>query len=668
MIKRRFELTTSLGTVTAYPANSRKLVYKWKRNKDSLNFEKTLETKLIFRNDSKQAITDFTFLYEFEKTIATRCEEIICKIYKICTNGTETLEYTGIMPLKSGEWDLDTCTVSLSLEPQNDIYDCIRDNFDETDVSVTAVMPFYNGGPDVTCGYTVSDYDTNDMGYYFGYPPNGAPFGLYNIPIPGTYNAVYSYDLTVCVTMDGQSWTAVGHNLWARTHPSDPSGISSGKFNVYDEQISGMNNFLTTTRVVFNNYFFNDRQDPSNSSFYTMPFQSFAVLCYTIVAELLVKCDRDAALPMLRSDFFDWNPVGDTPGYIPSSIAKLPNNLSNPNYPDPSFKYIYLPRTPGINYVTGQTNHLTHLHYFPKSNIKNISASEWEQPQTPSLELSDNKLTFEEIESIWSGCFQAYWFIDTDGCMRVEHLSWFNNNSVLFDSTIAPHSNYNKANNKYAYVKELMPRKEKFYFDNNRDYLNGRAETTNANKNNEILYDSVCVDPDPSNNEKEYLVKKVVTDMQAVDASNNGFDEDYDNNGIFLCTVTFDAPTDTSNDTGGVFKNSLVIANVDEETHYLNADVTLYENGHVQWSNLIRRYLRDNRVLLIGKNGPDDITFSSRTRKHREQKNVILLHCCGDEEFNPNQGQIVTGLGTGDIFKAEQDTETNTIKITALHD
>ncbi len=95
---------------------------------------------------------------------------------------------------------------------------------------------------------------------------------------------------------------------------------------------------------------------------------------------------------------------------------------------------------------------------------------------------------------------------------------------------------------------------------------------------------------------------------------------------------------------------------------------TPYENAHVQWGNLIRRYLRDNRILNIGKNGPDNITFSSRTRKSKVQENIYIKNCCNNIDFEPLQASIITEIGNGIVDEAEYNTKTGLIKIKALHD
>lgn len=601
MARRKFKITTSLGSSYVNPANDNKIVYKWKKS-DNINYTLELSTKLIFRNDIKEGITDFDLLYGFEKNISTRCEDITLEIYKVC-NGVDILEFTGTMPLASGEWDLDRCNVALSLVAKNDVYDCINNNKKNIKVSVSELTPFAN---DI--------HSTNSA---------AAPFYLYDY-ISGNY-----------VFLDIGSFTAN-----ALVYDPQPWLYASGSEIRY-------------------------------------PYGTFATLCYRVVQRMLLECGYTNCEEVLRSDYFDWNATGDTVGYIASSIPKLPLTLSREKYPlgtlpgptdGPGYcnRWIYLPRTPGINYYTGQTNQLTHLLFMPKSNANNLTASTWEEPTTPDNEENSNAFSFEDIEKIWAIMFQAYWFIDSDGVMRVEHESWFENNAALYDTTDATNAPRNQANKKYKYKEELAPKKEIFLFSANRDKINGRVENY-ANQNNEILYGSICTNKNNDNNEKTYSLPQVTTDIKALNSKNDpDIAEFYDNSGINLFVCEFSTVSDIKDDVSMNYKFGLVDATNPSEVLRYSADLTTYPNAHIQWGNLIRWYLKSNRVLTQGVNGSDTITFDAQTIKTKEQVPVLYQLCC-DETFDPRQALVRTSIGDGEIQEAEYDTSTNIIKIKTLH-
>jgi hypothetical protein len=599
---RKYIITSSTTSVQVHPLNDEALVYKWTRIKDSVNYKLQLSTKLLFGNNLKLNITDFDFLYSYESNSLTRCETLTIDIYKTC-DGIELLEFSGIMPLNSGTWDLDKCIVTLEVKNNTSIYDCIEENKKETALPISQFMPYDNVPPN-------------------NYNPT---FFLYDYPQTST------------------EWTFLTVNSLK---------TSIGPYTPRNNPYSG---------------------NPNDGDY---PYILFAVLCDRVVRELLVKCGRADANIMIKSDYFDWNPVGDAIGYIGSPIPAPPTSLPAGNWPGIiayNFRFMMLPITAGINYVTGQYNKLTHLLYMPKSNANDRTATEWEQPVFSPFGVDDvngNRVSFADIEKIWAEMFQAYWFIDTDGAMRVEHISFFNNSANIYNSLSAENLKYNKANNKYAYQRETLPRKEIFKFSQNKDFLNGRIGLIYdvSNKYNEVLYDSICINKDKDNASTEVILPLVVTDIRSLDSKNSSEPDVYDRNGFFMCQASFSARYDLKPYFGGGFYIAETDATIEDELILSSSSIISYENAHVQWGNLIRRYLKDNRILQIGKNGPDNITFSARTRKSKIQENVYIKYCCNNIIFDPKQASVITGLGTGIVDEAEHNTKTGLIKIKALHD
>ena len=85
------------------------------------------------------------------------------------------------------------------------------------------------------------------------------------------------------------------------------------------------------------------------------------------------------------SDFFEWSPIGDTPGYVA-----------------------------GQNYVTGETNQVDHLVILQKSDAIDPTAS---NPATIG------EITLKEMLQFMVETFRVYWIIDDDGNLRLEHIS-----------------------------------------------------------------------------------------------------------------------------------------------------------------------------------------------------------------------------------------------------
>lgn len=87
------------------------------------------------------------------------------------------------------------------------------------------------------------------------------------------------------------------------------------------------------------------------------------------------------------SDFFEWNPPGDAPGYAP-----------------------------GINYVTGELSQVNHLAIEQKSDAIDPLAS---NPATRG------EMTFTELMAMLRVMFRCYWDIDEQGILRIEHWSYW---------------------------------------------------------------------------------------------------------------------------------------------------------------------------------------------------------------------------------------------------
>jgi len=609
--KRKFTITISSVETEVFPINDDNLDYKYKKIKDSVSYEKTLETRLIFGNNSKAGITDFDFFYGYEKNVSTKCLELAATIYKWCGNQWQE-EFVGIVALNEGQWDLDRCIVSLTLRNNTGVYAKID---------------------------KIKNKNNNAVSSYF-------------------QSGFFDY-----ITMINSSGTNDNHNLFYR--------------------VAGVPYYVNIDRLITSVFQFHPLIETLNTPQTRYPYELFATVCYEIVRELLIACGAPNSIKPLHSDFFDWDAIGDTPGYVGSGTAKITSADNQPVTVNTiSGKTdLYIPIDRGTNYVTGAPNKLTHLIVACKSNINNTAASEWEAPlaavynsTTSSYEIvaNSNKITFADIEKFWATQFQAFWFIDTDGSMRVEHISWFNNNSHLYDSTTADNMKYNIAKNKYEYDKNVLPNTEIFKYTVNRDILNGANIDTLSNKNNEIFYESICVNQNEGDNKKEYSLPLLVTDINAInsDTLRPGI---YDKKGLFMCQVSFSSVLGTYFNSGaGTLGTGYNIAwinvTIDNETLVGSVSPSIYENGHVQWANLIRRYLKDNRVLTSGLNGNDTITFTSRTIKSKKQKNIVIQNCCDDDEFIPEQALVRTELGDGEIEEAVYSTKTETIKINLLHD
>lgn len=254
--------------------------------------------------------------------------------------------------------------------------------------------------------------------------------------------------------------------------------------------------------------------------------------------------------------------------------------------------------TAADNPATLYTNKLLYLTIAQKSDIKNPDASD---PATTAM------LSWNELMDILWGIFQVCWDYDSGtDTINVEHISWFAGGVGIDLRT----QELCVATNKYNYLKDKMPKYEKWQFIESDD-LNFIGAP--------IWYDSKCVDPDPDSNVKKTTVN-VTTDLEYIinytdSISNEGF--------VILANY----------ENGGNYYVSLEVGAYDATVVKLNC--------HLSIANLHNYYFRHNRVLIEGYMNDDLITFwTAQKMKHQKCYAVI----CPDTGYDPTD-EITTELG-----------------------
>lgn len=290
------------------------------------------------------------------------------------------------------------------------------------------------------------------------------------------------------------------------------------------------------------------------------------------------------------SDFFEWNPIGDAPGYVA-----------------------------GINYVTGATNKLTWTTIAQKSDIIFPNDS-----QAATL----GKLTFDKIKTMLREVWNAFYFVDHNNNIRIEHESFFGATSS-YDAQSPPNATLNGKKRKWNYVKSDMPKFERFKWE---EALYG--DFIGA----DIYYNSICVNQDPKSNVSERGVDFITTDLYYIFQ----FPTDIDEQGFVLICNRFD----------GI-------------SYYVDSEIGLIsgmnlQNGHFTWSNLHFNYHRHGRVLLTGFMN-NILTGFFTARRTKSQKEICIQICCGSD-FDPYNNEILTELGSGIVKTAEESLKTHIIK------
>ena len=249
--------------------------------------------------------------------------------------------------------------------------------------------------------------------------------------------------------------------------------------------------------------------------------------------------------------------------------------------------------TEATNYVTGIENRMTLLTIAQKSDIKRPGSS---NPATIAM------LSFNELMEILR-MFNVYW--DYDGELIIEHISYFESlpGMDLRGQVLAEKSN------KYSYLKEKMPKFERFSFmeASNSDFIGVP-----------IRYESKCINPDPDSNISEYT-NRVTTDISMIEIeSESVVDEGF----VIFCNYLY----------GGNYYVYFTIGRLSLTSKY---------NNDLSWANLHHAFFKHNRVLSEGYMNNSLTEFAS-IQKNKQQE--VLAKVCREDNYDPRD-YITTELG-----------------------
>ena len=248
------------------------------------------------------------------------------------------------------------------------------------------------------------------------------------------------------------------------------------------------------------------------------------------------------------------------------------------------------------NYVTTAANKLMLLTIAQKSDIIRPASSD---PVTVAL------LSWNELMEILRGMFQVYWIYDhlTD-TIYVEHISYWNTFAAGLDLRVQALC---VATNKYSYIREKMPKYERFsWMEANDSSFIGVA----------IRYDSDCVNQDANSNIVETNLQ-VTTDLEFIYKNPEAIDDD----GWVILQNSGAGPTYT-------VEMELTVDTLD----------TLW-NAHLSWANLHHNYFRHNRVMIEGYINNTFVTFATAQKTKKQECTAIVC-----DNYNPND-DITTELG-----------------------
>lgn len=635
--------TSILGTVNKLvkryvdPLNFLNTKFVWEKQNDEIFFRKKLSGKLKFDNHIGN---DKDFDYFLNHILSNPCCKVKFVVEKRCselgfddlrTEQNWNIDWEGYITHNMGKWNLSHCNVETDIEV-DDEYTCLLDSKGE-EVNVLDGTPLHTvsitqetGLEEFECCTHLSgvlmglfsidhgcgiEYDhtrgpsastllqhivMGDCGKTIGTgiggwgikklvvtidpdnPGGHCIEGSEAVCLTGTFCITYIREWIYTFDIDGvpQQPSANGGNDWYNDSSSTIAGLPVTKWarnpsTTYDENDFSMDCSDYSNSLTFD--YSDSIPDPTTTTYETGRYLSDAA---TLVAR--TNCKQ---INGIRSDFFEINPVGDTPGYAA-----------------------------GTNYVTGAQNKIKNLLLIHMSDYLNPTA---DQPAFIG------NMTFEQLTQLWRVAFNAYWFVDDEGYIRVEHISWFSRAATVDTTTVANDNRHrNKSLKAFTFDRTETPIREEFTWQHqgNIDFVGFP-----------IKYSSPCVNP-------KKVIKSDLTFISTDTTFLTFLTSIEERDGFVLIALD---PDDNSQ--------------IDKEVGLLS---TLdLNNAHLSWANLHYNYHRHDRWLLDGNMNRVDETFLSAKKTKRQVPIRFAGGCCA--AINPLTDLITSELGDGQIDKMQKD-------------
>lgn len=432
--------------------------FQWEKDKDNYFMRMKYSGKVIFKND------DYTYLYS---ALNDQCCNVLFKVYKLC-DGEYSLYYRSNITRFEGTWNESQCTIESELPPV-DKYECILANAD-IDVNIYEVEQDFTN-------YFEDDFSAlgSGQGPFFEFLVRAtvpvAPSDIYTPASGADFKQLQGDGGYTNDPVTGNPWTIYARALMVVTYIGDPINfvvptIVGWTPDTANEIRAGGQIIVRYTQVLVNGNEPNFTQgmevpgtggdcefeaaqalalyDPVNDNciYVDYPNSGFitaynSVRMDAVISLMAAKCNN---IQLVTSDFFDYNAIGDTPGY-----------------------------SAGINYVTGYLNYVANNRISAMSDVLNAGGD-------TALYLN---YSFKRLMRDLNYMFNVYWFIDSEHRLRIEHDSWFINNLIVNVSSYS----YNKYMKSYTFIKEDTPNREKFTFKyaQNADFVGA-----------DIIYSDVC--------------------------------------------------------------------------------------------------------------------------------------------------------------------------------
>lgn len=555
-----------LGNVEAFPVND-KLSWEWKKEDKQHFLRKDLTTKLIFMNNAKLSIQDFNRLYQLERA-KDRCNKIKVTIQAKCDTAFQEV-YRGFATVLDGDWDVSFCRVDIKFTP-DDPYTCIFDNW-EKEINIlnrteTQNVEIFQGSIELSPLCTARED-------FLG---------------PNDYDRYSQAIASDCIDL-AEGWVVFEHHhYW--TSNNNPSNPEDGYWTISTQWMR--------EKV-------NDTAPPGGygwiavSGGYARP-----------VAKKLTF--ENIGYGVFRRKYEPLFPTGigiDNGRFLNDVLEMFFSEYCGFTLVSNFFGINADSTNPTNEAYTKAAEVLQEIMIFHKGDIVRHDASE----NNIYLNLTLKKL-LEQLIIMFNLKYEII-----DDKIYLEHWSYFLPNLRL-DLTTEKYEYVLDGNWKYNYLKEEVPRFERFLWEETTDLsdFDGIA----------IRYENECFSR--TNPDKTYPADKVTTNIEAM-LANDDLDSWTISENSFVLIAT----------SGGYVVQDLGLLSL---TPRLNAPLA--------WSNLQFYFYKHGRYFSRGFiNNIQEEFFD--IKKLRKQVPLKVRMCCSEmQNFNPSRMVVKTQLGFGEIQQA----------------
>ncbi len=291
-------------------------------------------------------------------------------------------------------------------------------------------------------------------------------------------------------------------------------------------------------------------------------------------------------------------------------------------------------------FFKGSTSYVwSNIGYYPpgiQSNVNplsNIMMLQKSEISNQSDAATKGIMTFNTMMRLLYEMFNIQWFVNDNGNLQIEHISYFDNIAQGLDLTNSSYMEYIDAQNKWEYdFKNLKSERWKFMEAESTEFIGEPIDYTNDWTNMTMYRDAEII---------EHNIDEITTDIE----------------------YAFSKPTEISNDGWFMFQTYYIPR---PNKYVVGYEPSLYTqrfgyNMHLSLNNLHYYYWRHQRPFAYGQMNNQFTNFL--TTEYIKIQTELTIPAC-DIDVNK---LVKTEIGWGKVIAATEDFKTRTIKLTVAH-